>query len=315
MNEFVANKLARRISLRQLQVFESVARQLSFTLAARELHLSQPTVSMQIRKLESDIGLSLTERIGRKISLTDTGKALYQAAREVLGTISRFEMLINDRKGLHSGELRIAVVTTANYFAPRLLGSFCQQYPGINVSLEVTNRTNILKRMNENLDDLYLIGEPPESNELEFRPYLPNPMVVIAPINHPLCQKHNIPLKMIASEPFIVREQGSGTRIAMESLFSEAGLDLNVRMELGNNESIKQGVQGGLGLSVLSQHTLTRGDLQELAILDVQGFPIPWQWYVGYPKGKRLSVVANTFVNYMFEMGESLLLLDTNIIH
>lgn len=312
MNEFLANKLARRISLRQLQVFESVARQLSFTLAARELHLSQPTVSMQIRKLESDIGLSLTEQIGRKISLTDTGKALHQAAREVLGTISRFEMLINDRKGLHSGELRIAVVTTANYFAPRLLGSFCRQYPGINVSLEVTNRKNILKRMSENLDDLYLIGKPPESSELEFRSYLPNPMVVIAPISHPLSQKHNIPLQVIASEPFIVREQGSGTRIAMESLFSEAGLDLNVRMELGNNESIKQGVQGGLGLSVLSQHTLIRGDLQELTILDVQGFPIPWQWYVGYPKGKRLSIVADTFVNYMFEMGESLLLLDTD---
>lgn len=312
MDEFLANKLARRISLRQLQVFESVARQLSFTLAARELHLSQPTVSMQIRKLESDVGLSLTEQIGRKISLTDTGKALYQAASEVLGTISRFEMLINDRKGLHSGELRIAVVTTANYFAPRLLGSFCQQYPGINVSLEVTNRKNILKRMSENLDDLYLIGKPPESSELEFRSYLPNPMVVIAPISHPLSQKHNIPLQVIASEPFIVREQGSGTRIAMESLFSEAGLDLNVRMELGNNESIKQGVQGGLGLSVLSQHTLIRGDLQELAILDVQGFPIPWQWYVGYPKGKRLSIVADTFVNYMFETGESLLLLDTD---
>jgi len=312
MDKFLANKLARRISLRQLQVFESVARQLSFTLAARELHLSQPTVSMQIRKLESDIGLSLTEQIGRKISLTDTGKALYQAASEVLGTISRFEMLINDRKGLHSGELRIAVVTTANYFAPRLLGSFCQQYPGINVSLEVTNRKNILKRMSENLDDLYLIGKPPESRELEFRSYLPNPMVVIAPISHPLSQRHNIPLQMIASEPFIVREQGSGTRIAMESIFSEAGLDLNVRMELGNNESIKQGVQGGLGLSVLSQHTLIRGDLQELAILDVQGFPIPWQWYVGYPKGKRLSIVADTFVNYMFETGESLLLLDTD---
>ena len=310
MDELIINKLARRISLRQLQVFESVARQLSFTLAARELYLSQPTVSMQVRKLESDIGLSLTEQIGRKISLTDTGKALYQAAREVLGTISRFEMLINDRKGLHSGELRIAVVTTANYFAPRLLGSFCQQYPGINVSLEVTNRKNILKRMNENLDDLYLIGKPPESSELEFRSYLPNPMVVIAPISHPLCQKDNIPLEMIASEQFIVRERGSGTRIAMENTFSDAGLDLNVRMELGNNESIKQGVQGGLGLSVLSQHTLTRGDLHELAILDVQGFPIPWQWYVGYPKGKRLSVVANTFVNYMFEMGESLLLLN-----
>ncbi len=308
----MASKLARQISLRQLQVFESVARLLSFTRAAEELFLSQPTVSMQIKKLESYIDLPLTEQIGKKISLTDTGKALYEATQDIFASLERFEMLINDQKGLHSGQLRIATVTTANYFMPRLLGRFCQEYPGINVSLEVTNREHILERMSENLDDLYLIGEPPISSDLEFQPYLANPIVVISPASHPLAKRKSIPLSVIAKEPFITRELGSGTRIAMESLFHDAGLQLNVRLELGNNESIKQAVLGGLGLSVLSLHTLTSGDINDLAILDVQGFPIPWQWHIGHPRGKQLSIVARTFINYMHEVGPSLLVNAAN---
>lgn len=302
----VASKLARQISLRQLQVFESVARLLSFTRAAEELFLSQPTVSMQIKKLETDIGLPLTEQIGKKISLTETGKALYDATQDIFGTLNRLEMLIDDQKGLRSGQLRVAVVTTANYFMPRLLGRFCQEYPGISVSLEVTNREHILERMSGNLDDLYLIGEPPKSTELEFQPYLANPMVVIAPVDHPLAKQKSIPVSTIAKEPFITRERGSGTRIAMEKLFNDAGCELNVRMELGNNESIKQAVLGGLGLSVLSYHTITTGDINDLTILDAQGFPIPWQWHIGHPRGKQLSIVAKTFIDYMHREGPSL---------
>lgn len=301
------SRLARRVSLRQLEVFEAVARLLSYTRAANELFLSQPTVSMQIRKLESDIGLPLTEQVGKKISLTEAGAAFYQTALDMLGTLGRFEMQIADQKGLRTGHLRIAVVTTANYFAPRLLGMFRQAYPGISVALEVTNREHILARMSQNLDDLYLVGKPPESSELDFRPYLPNPMVVIAPVDHPLAKKKNIPLSVIAQEPFIIREQGSGTRIALEQLFANAGYELQVGMELGSNESIKQGVLGGLGMAVLSRHTITAGDLNELAILDVEGFPISWQWYVGHPRGKRLSVVARTFIDFMYEQGPSLL--------
>ncbi|MCW8964852.1 MAG: LysR substrate-binding domain-containing protein [Gammaproteobacteria bacterium] len=312
MNESLTNKLARRISLRQLQVFESVARQLSFTRAAQELFLSQPTVSMQIKKLESDIGLPLTEQIGKKISLTYTGQALHEATRDILSTISRLEMLIDDQKGLHSGQLRIAVVSTANYFAPRLIGNFIQRYPGINVSLEVTNRKHILERMSNNQDDLYLIGHPPDSSELEFQPYLANPMVVIAPADHPLAKRKAIPLSVIAKEPFIIRESGSGTRIAMENRFNDAGQQLNVRMELGNNESIKQGVLGGLGLSVLSMHTLTSGDLHDLTTLDVQGFPISWQWYIGHPRGKQLSVLTKTFIDFMYKEGPSLVVFEAD---
>lgn len=301
------SQLARRISLRQLQVFEAVARLLSYTRAAEEMYLSQPTVSMQIKKLESDIGLPLTEQIGKKISLTEAGTAFYQASRDILGTLGRFEMLIDDQKGMRTGQLRIAVVTTANYFAPRLLGKFCQAYPGIKVSLEVANREHILERMNNNMDDLYLIGKPPESSELEFKPYLPNPMVVVAPADHKLAGKKAIPLSDIADENFIMREHGAGTRIAVEEKFASAGLDIKVGMELGNNESIKQGITGGLGIAVLSLHTLTLGDMNELTVLDVQGFPISWQWYVGHPRGKRLSIIARTFIDFMYEEGPSLL--------
>lgn len=300
-------QLARRISLRQLQVFESVARLLSYTRAAEELFLSQPTVSMQIKKLEDDVGLPLTEVIGKKISLTEAGHSLYQAARDVLGTLNRFEMEIDDQKGLHTGQLRIAVVTTANYFAPRMIGKFIQKYPGINVSLEVGNREYLLNRMSQNLDDLYLVGKPPESSELDFEPYLANPMVVVAPINHPLANQKLIPLSAIAKEPFIVREKGSGTRIAVEQAFQQAGYELNIQMELGSNESIKQGISGGLGIAVISLHTITSGDFNELCILDVEGFPISWQWYLGHPTGKRLSVVAKTFIDFMHQEGSSCL--------
>ena len=310
MDTVTAKQLARRVSLRQLQVVEAIGRLKSFTRAAEELYLSQPTVSMQIKKLESDIGLPITEQVGKQISLTDTGEALYQAAQDILGTLERLEMHIDDQKGLHTGELKVAVVSTANYFAPRLLGHFCELYPGINVSLEVTNRERILERMNNNLDDVYLIGQPPDIPELQFEPYLPNPMVVIATADHALAGQSAIPLERVAREPFIVRERGSGTRIATEQKSHSVGHTLNVRMELGNNESIKQGVLGGLGLSVLSRHTLTPGDLDELTILDVQGFPIPWQWNIGHPRGKRLSIVAKTFIEYMYAEGPGLVAPD-----
>ena len=262
---------------------------------------------MQIKKLETDIGLPLTEQVGKKISLTDTGNALYQVSRDILGTLGRFEMQIDDQKGLRTGQLRIAVVTTANYFAPRLIGKFTKDYPGINVSLEVGNREHILDRMSHNMDDLYLVGKPPESSELDFQPYLENPMVVVAPVNHKLAGQKAIPLAAIADEPFIIRERGSGTRIAVENLFADAGLTLNIRMEVGSNESIKQGISGGLGIAVISLHTLTSGDLNELTILDVESFPISWQWYVGHPRGKRLSVVARTFIDFMYKEGPLLL--------
>jgi DNA-binding transcriptional LysR family regulator len=151
--------------------------------------------------------------------------------------------------------------------------------------------------MNHNLDDLYFTGKPPESSDLEFQPYLPNPMVVIAPAGHKFAHRKSIPLSEIAEENFIIRERGSGTRVVVENVFSKSGYKINVRMELGSNEAIKQGDSAGLGISVLSGHTLTTGDMNDLTILDVEHFPVSWQWYVGHPRGKRLSIVTRTFID------------------
>lgn len=292
----------RRTTLRQLEVFEATARLGSFTRAAEELHLTQPTVSMQIKKLTDAVGLPLIEQVGKKVFLTDAGRALQNFSQEIFDHFTRFEMLVADLKGLKKGRLRLGVITTAKYFIPRLLGPFCREYPGIDVSMKVSNRERILERLCNNEDDLYILGQPPEEIDVIAEPFLSNPLIVLAPADHPLAHVKNIPLKRLAEEPFLLREAGSGTRKAMEQIFARHNLKIKVRMELGSNEAIKQTVAGGLGVSVLSRHTLTSDmPADHLAILDVEGFPIERHWYVAYSKGKQLSVVANTFLEYLKE--------------
>lgn len=287
-------------TLRQLKVFETIARLGSFTRAAEELFLTQPTVSMQIKKLTDAVGLPLFEQVGKKIYLTDAGRELHQTCRGIFEHLTQFEMIAADMKGLKAGKLRLAVVTTAKYFAPRLLGMFCRQYPGVEVSLKVSNRERVLERLADNQDDLYILGQPPEEVDVVTQAFLENPLVVLAPVNHPLAKKKKITLKRIAEEPFLSREPGSGTRIATERIFSEQGLKLKIRMELGSNGAIKQAIIGGLGISVLSRHTLALdAPMGQLAVLDVQGFPIVRQWYYAYPSGKRLSIVAQAFLGYL----------------
>lgn len=290
----------RHSTFRQLEVFEAIARLGSFTRAAEELFLTQPTVSMQLKKLTEAVGLPLFEHVGKKIYLTDAGRELQQTSREIFKQFSHFEMAVADMKGLKQGTLRLAVVTTAKYFAPRLLGPFCQQYPGIQVSLKVSNRERVIERLADNLDDLYILGQPPQELDAVAEAFLDNPLVLLAPANHPLRNEKNISLTRIAQEPFLMREPGSGTRIAAERLFVEQGIKLKVRMELGSNEAIKQAIVGGLGVSVLSKHTLSLdAPMGQLAVLDVQGFPIERHWYVAYSSGKQLSVVARTFLDYL----------------
>lgn len=290
----------RHSTLRQLEVFEAIARLGSYTRAAEELFLTQPTVSMQVKKLADAIGLPLFEQVGKKIYLTDAGHELHKTCREIFKHFSHFEMAIADLKGLKLGTLRLAVVTTAKYFAPRLLGPFCLKYPGIQVSLKVSNRERVLERLADNQDDLYILGQPPEELEAVAEPFLDNPLVVLAPAAHPLAGKKKIPLARLAEEPFLLREPGSGTRKAMERLFADYGLNIKVRMELGSNEAIKQAIIGGLGVSVLSRHTLALDAPQgQLSVLDVVGFPIERQWYAAYPAGKQLSIVARTFLDYL----------------
>lgn len=287
-------------TLHQLKIFEVVARNLSFTRAAEELHLTQPTVSIQMKQLTDIVGLPLLEQVGKRIFLTEAGRELLAVCHNLFDGLSRFEMIISDMKGVKTGKLRLGVITTAKYFVPRLLGPFCDRYPGIEVSLKVTNRERLLQRLIDNEDDLYILGQPPEHMDIWVEPFLDNPLVVLAPHNHALAGKKHISAERIAREPFLMRESGSGTRLATEKFFNERGLPINVRMELGSNEAIKQAVAGGLGVAVLSAHTLAlekSGD--ELAVLDVEGFPIMRQWHVAYSTGKQLSVVARTFLEFL----------------
>lgn len=294
----------RHVTFRQLRVFETIARHLSFTRAAEELFLTQPTVSMQMKQLADVVGVPLFEQIGKRIHLTEAGHALYKTCQEIFGSVERFEMAMADHKGLKQGRLRLAVITTAEYFAPRVLGSFCQRYPGIDISLKVANREHMLERLSENLDDLYILGQPPENVDTHFRAFMENPLVIVARSDHPLAEQKDIPLQRIAEEPFIMRELGSGIRQATQQLFDAHHVAVRVRMELGSNEAIKQSIAAGLGLSTLSLHTLALDwSSGEFAILDVQKFPILRHWYIVYPRDKKLSVVAQAFHDYLIDEG------------
>ncbi len=293
--------LIRHSTFRQLQIFESIFRLGSFTRAAEELFLTQPTVSMQIKKLNNAVGLPLFEIVGRRVKPTEAGKELYKACRQVFEVLSNLEIKIADIQGLKKGGLRVGVITTAKYLVPEMLGEFSQQYPGIDLALKVTNRERIIERMIANADDLYIMGQAPEGEiEVDSFQFAPNPLVVMAPRNHPLVGKERISLKQISKEPFIMREPGSGIRDITLRTFEEKGLrPTKVRMELGSNEAIKHSIAGGLGLSVLSLHTLTlEGSDGPVAILDVEGFPIMRKWYIVYPKGKELSLAARAFMDF-----------------
>jgi DNA-binding transcriptional LysR family regulator len=292
--------LIRHATLRQLQVFEAIVRLGSFTRAAEELFLTQPTVSMQTKKLADAIGLPLFEHVGRNFKPTEAGLELYQSCRRIFETLSNLEMKLADLKGIKSGRLRLGVITTAKYFVPSVLGDFCNEYPGIDVALKVTNRNRIIERIQANEDDLYIMGQPPEGGiEIETYPFAPNPLVVMARNDHPLVSEKKIPLSRIVEEPFLLRERGSGVRDAILKIFEDKGLQPKVRMELGSNEAIKHAIVGGLGLSVLSLHTLTlEGTQGPVAVLDVEGFPIQRKWYLVYPKGKELSLVAKAFLDF-----------------
>ncbi|OUC13313.1 MAG: LysR family transcriptional regulator [Alkalinema sp. CACIAM 70d] len=293
-------------TLHQLKVFEAVARHNSFTRAAEELFLTQPTVSMQVKQLSKTVGMPLFEQVGKRLYLTDAGRELFATCQDVFDRLSKFEIAIANIKGLKQGKLRLAVITTAKYVIPRILGAFCQRYPGIDISLTVTNHQYVLDGLASNENDLYIVSQPPEDMDVEIHPFMENPLVVLAPRNHPLVGQKQIPLERIAEEPFIMREPGSGTRKAVQKLFDAHGLPLKVRLDLGSNEAIKQAIAGGMGISVLSKHTLAlEGLTNQLTILDVEEFPIERYWYVVYPSGKQLSVIAKEFFQYLLSEGKA----------
>jgi DNA-binding transcriptional LysR family regulator len=288
------------VTWNQLRIFAAVARHLSFTRAAEELHVVQPTVSAQVKLLTDAVGVPLFEQIGKKVHLTAAGRELQQTVRELFDTWNRFEMAIADLQGMKKGTLRLAVVTTAKYFVPRMLGPFCRRYPDIDVALEIVNRDQVIERLAANLDDLYVMGVPPDGLDVEKQSFLENPLFVIAPRDHPLADRRRIALKELAHERFIVREQGSGTRLRAEAVFRTHRFRPRLTMQLGNNEAIKWAVASGLGVAVMSQHALAMDDVHErLVVLDVEGFPDQGWWYVVYPTGKKLSVIAHAFFEYL----------------
>ncbi len=296
--------LIRHASLRQIQVFESVARNSSFTRAAEELHLTQPTVSAQVKSLAESIGLPLYEQVGRNIFLTEVGESVASSCREIIKTFSNLEMKLDEFRGMKRGRLRVAVMSTAKYFMPLALGEFSKKYPDIDLSLTIGNREMVLKRIEQNLDDLYILGQIPSSNlDIEVVPFTPNPLVIIANRNHPLVGK-KVSLERLAEEPFIMREEGSGIRSAVENAFEAKGLTVKERLVMSTNEAIKHCVVGDLGVACVSRHTLylerDRGPIVEL---DVEGFPIQKSWNIVYPAGKELSVIAEEFFEFLKEKG------------
>ena len=298
----------KQATLHQLQILEAIARHGSFTRAAEELELTQPTVSQQIKRLTQTIGLPLFEQLGKQIYLTAAGQEVLAASAIISEKFAELEIAIDEIKGLKQGRINLVASTTAKYFVPRLLGTFRRKHPDIELALHITNQEGVLARLARNQDDLYFTGRPPSDLEIELRPILENPLVVVAPSNHPLAGKTNIALKELATEPFIFREAGSGTRSVVEHFLAENRVAVDVAIELSSNEAIKQAIAGGLGISVLSQHSLdleTQNGL--LTILNVEGFPIHRHLYVIYPNGKQLSVAAQTFLDFSIAEGKQII--------
>ena len=297
------------ITFRQLKIFASVAHHLSFTRASEELHLTQPAVSMQIKQLEQAVGLPLFEQLGKKTYLTDAGREFGRYASGITAQLEELDQVVDELKGLKRGRLTMAVASTANYFVPRLLATFCQRHGNaVSVSLDVTNREQLLRSLAENRNDLVIMGQPPKGMALVAERFLENPLVVIAPPGHPLADKKRIPPARLREETFLVREKGSGTRSAMERFFVEHGVSLSSTMEMSSSEAIKQGVEAGLGFGLLSLHTLEMElTLKRLVILDVHELPILRKWYIMHRAGKRLSAVAQSFKHFVLTESSAIL--------
>lgn len=297
------------ISIRQLQVFESVARHLSHSRAAAELYLSQPAVSMQIKQAESAVGLPLFDQIGKKLHLTAAGNELLRYARSVLQLMQEMETAFDEMKGLERGRLNISVVSTANYFMPQLLAKFIQAHPKIQVSLSVANRDAVVRQLAENTADFAIMGQPPKGTDMRAEAFMENPLVVIAAPDHPLAKSKKISHKQLARETFLLREQGSGTRGVVERYFASHKLALPAHMEMDTNEAIKQSVQAGMGISIISRHSIELElKTKRLVILDVDRFPIVRHWYIVHRKDKRPSTAAQEFEQFLLVESHSMVM-------
>ncbi len=288
------------LTIRQLKIFDSVCRHMNYTRAAEELHLTQPAVSMQVKQLEEQVGLPLFEQMGRKLYLTEAGKEIQHYSRRIIELLEEADAVIDDLRGARHGLLDISVVSTANYVITPLLAVFAKRFEGVTIRLDVSNRQTLLQHLEANEKDLVIMGQPPADLDLTAEPFMENALVVIAAVNHPLTRERKIPLSRLEQETFVVREKGSGTRIAMERFFTERDIHLHTGMEMTSNEAIKQAVMAGLGLGIVSIHTLGL-ELHTgcLAVLDIEDFPIVRQWCVVHRQSKRLSAVCQAFKDFM----------------
>ena len=293
------HRYLRHGTLPQLRVFEASARLGSFARAAEELHMAPPTASVQIRKLTDMLGVPLFEQVGRRIYLTEAGQRLYESCTDVFRVFSELEETLDGLRGLQAGHLRLAATSTAKFFAPRLLGGFLERHAGVEISLQIHNRRTLLERLENNEDDLYLLSDPPAEKEVIVQAILPNPLVVLARSDHPLRRERAIPFARFASEPFLMREPGSGTRMVTLKLFEQHGLAPRTKMELSTNEAIREAILAGLGVSILSRYTLgLEKETPDLICLDVEGFPLESYWHFVYPVGKQLSAAAQAFMKF-----------------
>ena len=289
------------LTFRQLRLFLALADTGSVSAAARVMHVTQPTASMQLKEITQAVGMPVYEVIQRRVHLTEAGRELARTARAIAGEWEVLQQKFDAMRGLTRGRLKVALVSTAKYFVPRLLGTFCAQHPEIEISLEVLNRDGVVARLRDNLDDLYIMSTPPTDIELDDKILLPNPLVMIASPSHPLVKRRKLAIDKLAGERFILREKGSGTRMAVDRHFRKLKFHPSLRLELGSNEAIKQAVAGGLGIAVLSRHALEGKAEKDVAVLDVQDFPIESRWHVVHPRGKQLSPIATVFRDHLLQ--------------
>lgn len=290
------------MTLHRLKVFSAVTEYKSITAAAKKLHMTQPAVSIQLKQLEEHYGISLINIIGKKIYLTEAGKKVYDSYKKVSYELDNLKSDIADLKGAVHGKLQVAVVSTAKYFIPALLGAFHKNHPKIDIQLVVANRQEIIHRLEKNQDDMVILSQLPKKIPIIGQPFLEDSLVIAASPDHPLALKKIVDLKLLEKEHFIVREAGSGTRMAMEKFFHKHDMNPRITMELGSSSAIKQAVMAGFGISMLSKMSLQQElALKKLSILNVKHFPVKHPWYIVYLKDKKLSPVAKNFIEFLFK--------------
>lgn len=295
------------VTLQQLRLFEAVIQEGGFTRAAKKVHLTQPAVSIQVKRLEQAIGMPLVEQIGKRSYPTEAGQALFSACQDILQRLGDLSETIDGLQGEVRGTLRISAVTSATYFLPHLIGEFLRRYPNVEPQLEVTNRASVIRSLSENKEDLYILGRPQTDLQIERHPFMENVIGIVAHPEHELAQAAGISMGRIVQERFLVREKGSGSRARVERHFLEEGHKVQPYLELAGDESVKQGVLAGLGVAALSLHNLhLEIATRRLVVLDVDNFPLRRRWYLVHRTGKRLSRAAQTFATFLQDEGEAI---------